>query len=228
MHPMTYFSPPWTRFGQPRLTARSPNSYTLSLAPPPSNWTPPLHSFLCTAYPPPTPLPTLARNSPHSTPGLRWRNNPGGSALMNNGRLSEPLQLLSPPPVQRHRISLLYHTSLLFLPHFALSAAYALAQPLNATTATSLATTPSNAPDQLPVVGVQSDTLLGNTRVPQLPACSAVDFVHMLHLSAPTATDPTRPTQPPVPNVQQFRNVLVERMKSWRGCRWSALKEEIW
>ena len=109
----------------------------------------------------------------------------------------------------------------------ALNTAYVLAPSPNATTATSLATTPSNAPVLLPADGVQRNTLLGITPAQPLPVLPVAAFVHTRHHYALTATGPMRHTPPPVPNVQQARNVLVMRMAIWMGCIWSALEEEI-
>src|SRR3977135_219773 len=122
----TSLSLQWITSKRPRLTARFRNFYTLSQALPQSSWTPPLHNSLCTASPPPTHLPTLARNSLPTTPALPLHSNQGGSAQKHSAPAKKRPLSLSPPPAPRHRS---LHSSHAFLPSplpIAWSAAYAL------------------------------------------------------------------------------------------------------
>jgi hypothetical protein len=211
----------WTRLRRPRLTPKSRNSYTLFLVPPPSSWTPPLHNFLCTVSPLPTLLPTSARNYPPSTLGWHLHNRPDGSNQTTSAPVKTRPQWSSPSPAQRHRTLQPFHASPPSHPLSALSAACALAPDPNATTATSLATTLSNAPPSPPADGAPKTTLLGTTPALLLPAPPAAAFVHTLRLYALTAAGHMKLTLPPAPNVRLARSVLVRRMVKWMGCRWS-------
>src|SRR5205085_11276577 len=97
-------------------------------------------SFLCTAFPPLTLLPRLAKNLLPSTLDLHLQSSPDGSDLMNVAPVKKRLQLLSPLPAQRHRTLQTSRASPPFPLPFALNAACALAPGHNVTIVTNLDT----------------------------------------------------------------------------------------
>src|SRR5947209_3419190 len=203
----TFYSSPWTRLRLPRLTARSVSSFTSSLVPLQSTWTRLLHSSLCTIYLRPTLSPTLAENSPHSILGLYSRINPDGSAQKKSDKGNAPPLSSSPSPAPRHRTSLCYHACQPSPPTTDLRDASVSTRLPNASTVTSSATTPSNAPTRQPVAGAPNHTLLGITPVPQQLAPPEAASVHTLHHCVSTATGLMKHIQPPVRSVRLRRPV---------------------
>src|SRR5205085_179716 len=201
-------------------TARFRNFYTLSPVPLPSNWTPPLHNFWCTASLPPTHLLISATISPPTTLGLHSHSNPDGYVLRNNASARKRQRLLSPPPALRHRT---FYSKLVYLPfplHSALSAACALVPTPSAATASNSATTPSNAPSRPPAAGALNHTQLGNIPVPQEPATRVAISAHTLRHCVPTAAAPTKHIQPHAANIQFQKGIPVKRMVRRMRCIW--------
>src|SRR5437588_4892275 len=219
----TSYLSPWTRLRLPRLTARSVSSFTSSLVPLQSTWTRLLHSSLCTTYLHPTLLPTSAENSPLSTLGLFSRINPDGSAQKKSDKGNAPPLSSSPLPAPRHRTLLCYHACQASPPTTDLRDTSVSTRLPNASTVTSSAIIPLNAPTPQPVAGAPNHTLPGTTPVPQQPAPPEAASVHTLHHCVSTATGLTNHTQPPVQSVR-FRRP-EKGMATTTAKRWRALRE---